>query len=229
MTRNLFVRPNFLFASIVVLASLSACTGQLEKPNDGSGGAPAATGGAASGGVPGSSGGASSGGAPSGGAPSGGTSSGGAASGGAASGGAASGGDTGAGGSWRDEDFVNIPDGPTFQFVRKVVTSWNINNCTGADCHGGSPAHVSFIPTPDFYERLTTVVSDEICLDENDMPMKLIVPGEPENSAFLRILKEDCENMGRMPGGNCIEGNDCLPASAIANIEQWIADGALNN
>lgn len=228
MTRNLLLRPNFLFVSAVVLASLSACTGQLEPPADGSGGAPTASGGVASGGLT-SSGGAPAGGTSSGGAASGGAPAGGSSSGGAASGGAASGGGTGAGGDWRDENFVAIPDGPTFQFIRKVVTSWTLNNCTGADCHGGTPAHISFIPTPDFYERLTTAVSQDICLDANDMPMKLIVPGEPENSAFLRILKEPCENMGRMPAGECIEGSDCLPADAIAHIEQWIANGALNN
>lgn len=217
MTRNLIFRPNFLFASTVVLASLSACTGQLENPNDGSGGAPAATGGAASDGV-----------TSSGGTPAGGTSSGGAASGGAASGGAASGGDTGAGGDWRDEDWASVPHGPTFQFVRKVTAYWT-PSCVGADCHGGTPAHVNLIPDAGLYDRLTTAISEDICLDANGMPMKLIVPGEPENSAFIRILKGPCENMGRMPGGECIDGSDCLDAQSIAHLEQWVADGALNN
>lgn len=210
MTRNLIFRPNVLLASTVVLASLSACTGQLEPPSDGSGGAPTASGGAASGGVT-SSGGAASGGT---------------SSGGAASGGAASGGDTGAGGSWRDEDWDAVPLEASFQFVRKIVASWN-PSCTGADCHGGTPAHVSLIPDAGFYERLTTAVSEDICLDENGMPQKLIVPGDPDNSAFLRILTGPCENMGRMPGGECSESSgECLAAQYTDLVRAWIAGGA---
>lgn len=225
MTRNLTIRPNVLFASAVVLTSLSACSGELTQP-DGSGAAPAASGGiTSSGGAP--AGGASSGGAASGGAPAaGGTSSGGAASGGVAnSGGSASGGaGTGGGG---DVDYSLVENGPTFMFFKKLVTLWNPNNCLGADCHGGTPAHISFVTDDGLYDRLLSADSDDVCLDANDMPMKLVVPGEPENSALIRILKEPCENMGRMPGGECIEGSDCLSAEYIQYLEEWIANGAL--
>ncbi len=207
-------------ASLLVLfASLGACTATITPPQ-GTGGAPVGTGGATSGG--GSGGVFGSGGAASGGTSSGGAASGGAASGGTSSGGAASGGTTSGSGG---ENFMAIDNGPTFQFVRKIVTSW-INNCQG--CHGGLPDVIDLRPDPGLYDRLLNGVSNDICLNESSMPMELIVPGEPENSGFLRILKEPCNTGDRMPKA-CIDGSDCLTAEYIGYIEQWITDGALDN
>lgn len=225
MTRkSLSLRPQTLVAVMALLAPLGACTGEMIPPV-GSGGAAVGSGGAASGGgtasggAPGS-GGAASGGAASGGAASGGAASGGAASGGAASGGAPSGGSTGSGGETGDQ--------PNFQFFRKIVTQWT-NSCQGADCHGGTPAHINLVDDAGLYERVTTAVSNDVCLDENDMPMKIIVPGEPENSALIKILKGPCENEGRMPGGSCTDPGDCLTPDLIALLEEWIENGALEN
>lgn len=218
MTSHLILRPNFLFASTLVLASLSACTGQLEPPTDGSGGALPGSGGAASGGV------TSSGGAASGGAATGGSSSGGAATGGVTSSGGSSSGGAGTGGDG-EVDYSMVPDGPTFMFFKKLVTLWNPNNCLGADCHGGTPAHVSFVTDEGLYDRLLNTESEN-CLDESSMPMPLVVPGDPQASALIKILKEPCGNAGRMPGGECIEGSDCLNAEYVQFLEEWISNGA---
>jgi hypothetical protein len=150
-------------------------------------------------------------------------------SGGASSGGAGSGGaPMGSGGDWQGEGLASVPAGPTFQFVRKITAVWT-PTCLGADCHGGTPAHINLTPDWGLYDRLTTGMSDSVCLDANGAPMKLIVPGDPANSAFLRILKGPCETVGRMPSGDCIEGSDCLDAGTIGHVEQWILDGAPNN
>ena len=202
---------------LAVLPSLGACTAVMTNDSPAAGGSVAA-GGTAAGGTP--AGGAPSGGNPgAGGAPSGGT---------AGTGGATGGTMNGTGGG---EDFSAIPEGPTFQFFRRLVKQWNPNNCLGADCHGGTPAHISFALDDGLYERITTAMSDNICLDSEGQPMKLIVPGDPENSAFIRILNEPCENFGRMPGGGCVDPlvpcSDALQQQYIDYLTEWVANGAL--
>jgi len=181
-----------------------------------------AAGGTAAGGTP--AGGAPSGGAPSGGAPSGGTPGAGGASGGSASGGTMN----GTGGA---EDFNAIPFGPTFQFFRRLLKQQNPDNCLGADCHGGSPANISFALDDGLYERVTTAMSDNVCLNSEGMPMKLIVPGDPANSALIRILTEPCENEGQMPGGFCTDPNvpctNAIDPEYLGYLTDWIANGAL--
>jgi hypothetical protein len=205
---------------LAVLPSLGACTAVMTN-DSGAGGT--ATGGSATGGT-------ATGGSATGGTATGGTATGGSPAGGSGGTGGATGG-SGTGGSGGAEDFNAIPYGPTFQFVRRLLKQQNPDNCLGADCHGGTPAHISFALDDGLYERLTTAMSENICLDSEGMPMKLIVPGDPEASAFLRILKEPCENYGRMPGGICTDPAQPCPNQVldeyIGYIETWIENGAL--
>jgi hypothetical protein len=210
---------------LAVLPSLGACTAVMTNDSPAAGGA--AAGGTSAGGSGGTAAGGTGGTAAGG---TGGTAAGGTASGGSGGTGGATGG-SGTGGSGGAEDFNAIPFGPTFQFVRRLLKQQNPDNCLGADCHGGTPAHINLALDDGLYERITTAMSDDVCLDSEGMPMKLIVPGDPEASAFLRILKEPCENEGRMPGGICTDPNQPCPSALldeyIGYIETWIANGAL--
>ena len=57
--------------------------------------------------------------------------------------------------------------------------------------------------------------------------MPFVTPGNPETSAFVKILKGPCGEVTQMPF-QCIPGmfGTCLPDEYVAAIEQWIANGA---
>ena len=76
------------------------------------------------------------------------------------------------------------------------------------------------------YTELTTHIS-VICGN-----IQLITPGNPEQSALVKVLKGPCgvepNIIPRMPNG-CIEdefGSTCVPNDYIAAIEQWVRNGA---
>ncbi|WP_437525146.1 hypothetical protein WME79_37555 [Sorangium sp. So ce726] len=73
------------------------------------------------------------------------------------------------------------------------------------------------------YTTLTTHIS-EAC---GDIP--LVTPGNPEQSALVKILKGPCGNIARMPNG-CVSDPGpeytCLLPEYIDAIEQWVASGA---
>lgn len=124
---------------------------------------------------------------------------------------------------------------PTFETV-KVVLTQNVTNCSGSDCHGGVEYRVDFRDDPmiaeSLYQRLTTWYSD-LC------GMNVVTPGQPENSALLKVLTEGCgtvydmceigtECIPRMPL-NCEDGYDCIPPDYVEAVRQWIANGAPEN
>jgi hypothetical protein len=55
-----------------------------------------------------------------------------------------------------------------------------------------------------------------------------MVPGNPQDSALVKLLKGPCGDTNRMPFGKCFEDGDdgCVAPEYIAAIEQWIAKGA---
>ncbi len=66
--------------------------------------------------------------------------------------------------------------------------------------------------------------------------MPVVDPGNPGNSALVKLLREGCGTVTpnclvgtacipRMPIG-CTEGIDCIPEDYIQAVEQWITDGA---
>jgi hypothetical protein len=108
---------------------------------------------------------------------------------------------------------------PTFDTLKEVLAS-NLG-CLGSCCHGGD-IWVDFRITDELYTTLTTETSDGC----EGLP--LVDPGNPEGSALVRLIKEDCGEIQRMPAG-CIQNefeNSCVPDNYIAAIEQWVADGA---
>jgi hypothetical protein len=223
-----------IFAGSLTLLTLAfssgACTSELgpssSDEDEASGGATASTGGAATGGT--NTGGSSNvGGAPSAGGET------------SAGGTPASGGDSASGGSDTAAGGSGIEGPPaTFETLKLVIQN---ATCNSSDCHaGGEFNDVDLRLTDDLYNNVMTSEA-RIC---GDMPV--IDPGNPENSALVIILRDGCpitettvvdgveveqEIMLRMPYG-CFETefeNNCVPDAYIAAIQQWVADGALEN
>jgi hypothetical protein len=107
---------------------------------------------------------------------------------------------------------------PTFETLKAVLQS--NYGCTGADCHGGNDHNVSLLVNSQLYTTLTTFISK--C---DSLP--LVTPGNPAQSALLKILKGPCGPISQMPDG-CIGGEfgNCLKPEEIAPVEQWILMGA---
>ena len=66
--------------------------------------------------------------------------------------------------------------------------------------------------------------------------MPVVDPGNPSNSALVKVLREGCGNVKpnclvgtecipRMPY-DCTDGVDCIPDDYINAVEQWITNGA---
>jgi hypothetical protein len=218
---------SFAFGTSVALSSATfsiACTGPVD-PNPGSGGD---VGGASIGGIFGS-GGAGAGGLGAGGvAPFGGTSSGGnIGSGGANTGASPNGGAATSGGASGGGESVGGAAGypPTFATIRRIVAnSLDVaEGCGSGSCHNGE-ATPHFTDNEELYSIL--VQPSPVLEYCGDMP--LVTPGDPSKSAFLKVIRDGCPEIERMPRGcdpDPLYGN-CLPAAAISAVEAWIAAGA---
>lgn len=216
-----------LFTAALV-SPLSACSESV-GPDDGqSGGAPGA-GGVVAGGAIGAGGlgaGGSSGGAPG---------VGGFAAGGQSTGGFATGGGGGAigtggliGGTGGDEGTgggTQYP--PNFATIREIVAnSLHVSEgCGSGSCHGGE-ATPEFRDNEHLHDDLINPakVASDYC---GGLP--LVTPGNPDMSAFYKVISEGCGDIGRMPRAcdpDPLYGN-CLPVAAIEAVREWILAGAL--
>ena len=103
----------------------------------------------------------------------------------------------------------------TFQFIVEATP------CNGSDCHGHPGNDLNLIPTGDeLYEILTTTVAEKC---EN---LPVVNPGDPENSALVRLLKGPCGELPQMPDGCIQDQGSCLPPQYVKAVEDWIAAGA---
>lgn len=96
--------------------------------------------------------------------------------------------------------------------------------CDSSDCHGGHN-DLTLAGTPDeVYDHLLNTVSEE-CGGLN-----VLVPGDPDASALVRLIKGPCGTLGQMPDGCVCDTNlfynGCLRADTVAAIEAWVAAGA---
>jgi hypothetical protein len=131
---------------------------------------------------------------------------------------------TGGGGS----DGGSATDGSgipaTFDTVKLVLAGGGaIMPCAAAPCHAvggmappGNP--LTLQDNAQLYTNLTTHVS-AACGN-----LKVVNPGNPDQSAILKILSGPCGMTPRMPY-QCTD-DACIPADYIAAIRQWIANGA---
>jgi hypothetical protein len=93
--------------------------------------------------------------------------------------------------------------------------------CFGAGCHNDDQNPLNLRVDDDLYTRLTTRIS------ANCGNIPIVNPGQPDESALIKILEGPCGPTPRMPLG-CVDDQDatCIPPDYIAAIEQWIAMGA---
>lgn len=210
-----------LLLIIVAQAPATACSPGEE---------PLGSGGAGSGGDTASGGGLSSGGS----VASGGSiaSGGGLGSGGSGSGGdtAGSGGIAGVGGNPPITCGVSPGAGgstevvePTFETVQFVVEQ---TPCNGSDCHGheANPLDLKVDSPQELYDHLLSTISVKC----GELPV--VDPGDPGNSALVRLLKGPCGDLAQMPDGCTCDPdpsiNNCLPAQYVEAVEKWVEAGA---
>lgn len=120
----------------------------------------------------------------------------------------------------------NIP--ATFATAKLVFGGGGgITTCAAAPCHGingaAPPDDPLELPTNDddlLYKNLTSYTS-KTCGN-----IKLVDPGNPTQSALIKILKGPCGTTPRMPYGCSEETGDCIPNEYIEALTQWITNGA---
>lgn len=116
----------------------------------------------------------------------------------------------------------------TFETVKLVLGGGgSVMPCAAAPCHGvngaAPPARPLELPPNNdqqLYTNLTTYVS-KACGD-----LKLVTPGNPAQSAILKILTGPCGMTPRMPYGCSADAGDCIPDEYVAAVRQWIMAGA---
>jgi hypothetical protein len=119
----------------------------------------------------------------------------------------------------------------TFDTVKLVFGGGGpIMSCGAAPCHGvggaAPPARPLELPSNNdalLYESLRAYVS-EACGGR-----RLVVPGSPEESALMAILRGRCGETPRMPYGCTEEAGDCIPSDYIDAVALWITNGAAAN
>lgn len=134
---------------------------------------------------------------------------------GVSSGGVAGGGSS-SGGSGAGPALVEA----SFATVRQVVVQ---AHCADASCHNGEVK-----PRLQDDATLHATLTSHISVACGNIPV--VTPGNPEQSALVKLLKGPCGELPRMPNGcvsEPIEEYTCLPPAYIDAIERWVRDGAL--
>jgi len=213
-------RSSIFLGLFFLVGAQAPITGCAPADNtDGSGGATSA-GGAGVGGLFNGAGGSSSGGSGTGGSGTGGVA--------ASSGGASIGsGGVGIGGTapeltWGTGAGGTSPEQPaTFATFQAVIYG---KGCDSSDCHG---LHADLVlkGTPDeVYEHLLGTVSEECG------GLTVLVPGDPDASALVRLLKGACGSLPQMPADCDCDPvpyiNNCVPADYVMAVEEWVRIGA---
>lgn len=116
----------------------------------------------------------------------------------------------------------------TFATVKLVFGGGGgIMPCAAAPCHGvngmAPPDNPLELPTNDDQQLYTNLTSHVSRACDNT---KLVTPGDPAQSALVRILMGPCGLTPRMPYGCSEEAGDCIPEEYVAAVARWIADGA---
>ena len=205
-------------ATLAGLLFLTSCgESSADPPAGGSGPGGAATGGAGTSTTAGAGAGGVSGGAAGGQA----TAGGGSGAGGGGTSGAGGGGTSGAGGGGTAGAAGGGAGGPPATFA--TLTTLIKSSCYGSPCHDLVEHNLPLIVDDGLYMRLL-----------NHTTMKCgptLTPGDPSQSAIVKLLKADCNGTVRMPYFKCFDGDGdenelCVPSATIAALEQWIKNGA---
>jgi hypothetical protein len=108
----------------------------------------------------------------------------------------------------------------SFATVRQVVVQ---AHCADASCHNGEVK-----PRLQDDATLHTTLTTHISKACGNIPV--VTPGNPEQSALVKLIKGPCGELPRMPNGcvsTPIEEYTCLPPDYIDAIERWVRNGAL--
>jgi hypothetical protein len=135
---------------------------------------------------------------------------------GGGAGGTATAGTSGAGGS-----SVGTAGGPpaTFATLKSVIGM----SCYGGVCHDLPEHPFKMIMNDQLYMTILNHMTEHCG--------PALTPGNPGQSAIVKLLKDDCNGTVRMPMGKCYAGDGdenefCVPTATIAALEQWITNGA---
>lgn len=129
--------------------------------------------------------------------------------------GSGSGGATGSGGAGGAPSCTgSIAGAPTMSDVREVIHFY----CGGGGCHNEGRAPALFEDAN--LHTLLTTYKVAGCGNRT-----LVVPCKPEDSAFYRVQKGECETVERMPKG-CSQ-DTCVYVDDLETVRKWIANGAL--
>lgn len=121
---------------------------------------------------------------------------------------------------------------PTLTSLQEKVFS---PSCSFASCHGGNTPQSGLdhrTKESTFAGLVNKVARRGYCSDAGPpaSPVLLVVPGQPEQSLLMRKLTAtQAELVMACQGGPMPKTSQMLPQEALDAIEQWIADGALNN
>lgn len=107
------------------------------------------------------------------------------------------------------------PLGPNFSQIQANVFT---PNCATTGCHFGAGAPQSLrLDAASSYALLVGVASSE------QSSVLRVAPGDPDNSYLIQKLEGSAAVGGRMPAGS----PNPLDPALIADIRQWITDGAM--
>lgn len=101
---------------------------------------------------------------------------------------------------------------PTFETFQKVIMA---QACFGAGCHNDPQNPLNLTLNDQLYTRLTAATS------KSCQNLKVINPGNPGESALVKLLNGPCGTLPQMP-----EGGNPIPADYVAAITTWIMNGA---
>ena len=112
------------------------------------------------------------------------------------------------------------PPAPTFTQLKTEIFQPRCGNAAG--CHADNPVRgVDLLVDP-----FATLVDKASVTDPTK---KYVVPGEPENSLLLTILKGPVDAGDPALATRQMPPGFSLPEEELANIEAWIAAGAPND
>jgi len=118
-----------------------------------------------------------------------------------------------------DEEDINpgVELEPTLTSIQANI--FNLN-CALSGCHAGSNAAQGLnLSEGESFGNIVNVSSAEV------PDFQRVEPGEPDQSyLYLKVIGDPAIIGGKMP-----LGRDQLTDEELAAIEQWIADGAMNN
>lgn len=108
---------------------------------------------------------------------------------------------------------------PTFSQLRSDIFE---PRCGVTTCHGDNPARGLDLKV-DPYTSLINKAS------QTDPTKKYVVPGEPENSLLLTVLRGEIANADPELATRQMPPGTTLPKETLDGIEAWIAAGAEDN